>query len=98
MALYDAEAAGNAAKYLRLLDQELLEIRNAPFVGKEAVWVPSKDVAYTKGVLLGPGAKPGTKKVKYGKEGKEKDFAEDAVEPQNPPKVNILFWFISVLL
>jgi len=89
MALYDHEAAGNAAKYLRLSDQELLEIRNAPFIGKDAVWIPNKDVGYVKGVAVGPGTKPGTRKVKYGDAGKEKDFLEDIVEPQNPPKASI---------
>ena len=89
MALYDAEAAGNAAKYLRLSDVELLEIRNAPFIGRDAVWIPCKEAGYQKGVMQGPGTKPGTKKVKYGDQGKEKDFPEDVVEPQNPPKVHL---------
>ena len=94
MALYDPEQAGNAAKFLRLDEKTLLEIRNAPFLGKDAVWVPNKEVGYIKGVAQGPGTKPGTRKVKYGKEGKEKDFSEDVVEPQNPPKVNYLIYYI----
>ena len=34
MALWDPEAAGNAAIYLRLPDIELIDVRNAPFDGK----------------------------------------------------------------
>lgn len=34
MAMWDPEAAGNAAQYLRLGDIELLDVRNAPFEGK----------------------------------------------------------------
>ena len=34
MALWDPEAAGNAAIYLRLPDVDLIDIRNAPFEGK----------------------------------------------------------------
>ena len=33
MSLWDPEAAGNAAVYLRLDDMKMLEIRNAPFDG-----------------------------------------------------------------
>ena len=34
MSLWDPEAAGNAAVFLRLSDMAMLEIRNAPFIGK----------------------------------------------------------------
>ena len=34
MALWDPEAAGNAAQYLRLDNLKLIDIRNAPFEGK----------------------------------------------------------------
>ena len=33
MSLWDPEAAGNAAAYLRLDDMAMLEIRNMPFEG-----------------------------------------------------------------
>ena len=36
MSLWDPEAAGNAAMYLRLDDMKMLEIRNAPFDGGKA--------------------------------------------------------------
>jgi len=49
MAMWDPEAAGNAAKYLRLDDITLIDIRSAPFVGKESVWVPYTETGYTKG-------------------------------------------------
>ena len=40
MALWDPEAAGNAAIYLRLDNLKLIDIRNAPFEGKTSVWIP----------------------------------------------------------
>ena len=51
MAMYDPEAAGNAAIYLRLPEADLLNIRNAPFDGKDAVWVPNKEKGYVKGTI-----------------------------------------------
>ena len=48
MALWDPEAAGNAANYLRLPNIELIDIRNAPFEGKTAVWVPYSETGYCK--------------------------------------------------
>jgi len=51
MALWDPEAAGNAAKFLRLSDFELLDIRNAPFEGKTAMWIPYPETGYTKAEL-----------------------------------------------
>ena len=53
MALWDPVAAGNAAIYLRLPDTDLLEIRNAPFDGRTAVWVPYAETGYTKGKKTG---------------------------------------------
>ena len=88
MALYDHEAAGNAGKFLRLPEQDLLTIRNATYPGKDAVWVPNKEKGYIKGMNLGPGEKPATRKVKTDE--KEKDYPEDAVEPQNPPKYELI--------
>ena len=38
MALWDPEAAGNAAIYLRLPDIDLIDIRNAPFEGIHEVF------------------------------------------------------------
>ena len=48
MALYDPDAAGNAALYLRLDPVLLMEVRSAPFEGKTAVWVPYAETGYTK--------------------------------------------------
>ena len=48
MALWDPEAAGNAANYLRLPNLQLIDIRNAPFEGKTAVWVPYAQTGYCK--------------------------------------------------
>ena len=53
MALYDPDAAGAAAPYLRLPMDELLQVRNAPFNAKAAVWVPHSETAYSKGEIIG---------------------------------------------
>lgn len=64
MSLWDPEAAGNAANYLRLPDKDMLEIRNQPFEGTKAIWVPFADTGYTKAEFLGDGDKAGFKKVR----------------------------------
>ena len=64
MSLWDPEAAGNAANYLRLDAKVMLEIRNQPFEGTKAIWVPYSETGYCKAELLGDGDKPGFKKVK----------------------------------
>ena len=64
MALWDPEAAGNAAQYLRLGEIELLDVRNAPFEGKTAVWIPYSETGYTKGYKMGEEEDPKTKKMK----------------------------------
>ena len=40
--MWDPEAAGTAAVFLRLDAMALIEIRSAPFSAKTAVWVPDK--------------------------------------------------------
>ena len=89
MSLWDPEAAGNAAPYLRLEDMKMLEIRNAPFDGAKAVWVPSAETSYIKAEILGDGSKPKTKKVLRA-DGKEKEVSDDKIEKQNPPKYELL--------
>ena len=42
--------------------KDLLEIRNQPFDGSKALWIPYSDTGYTKAELIGDGDKPGTKK------------------------------------
>ena len=79
MSLWDPEAAGNAANYLRLPDKEMLEIRNQPFEGGKAVWVPFADTGYCKAELIGDGEKPGTKKVLRAADRKEKDLKQELV-------------------
>ena len=63
MSLWDPEAAGNAAVFLRLDDMAMLEIRNAPFDGAKCVWVPNAETGYIKGEVVGEGDKPNTTKV-----------------------------------
>ena len=64
MSLWDPEAAGNAAIFLRLDDMKMLEIRNAPFEGAKAVWVPNSETGYIKAEVVGKGDKPNTTKVR----------------------------------
>ena len=63
MSLWDPEAAGNAAVYLRLDDIKMLEIRTMPFDGGKSVWVPNSETGYMKAEVLGEGDKAGTTKV-----------------------------------
>ena len=63
MSLWDPEAAGNAACFLRLDDMKMLEIRNAPFEGGKQVWIPNSETGYMKANIIGDGDKPNTTKV-----------------------------------
>merc|ERR1711868_326396 len=89
MSLWDPEAAGNAAVFLRLDDMKMLEIRNAPFEGGKQVWIPNSETGYMKANIIGDGDKPNTTKVLRA-DGKEKTYANDKVEKQNPPKYELL--------
>ena len=57
----------NAAQYLRLPEIALCEIRNAPFIGANAVWVPNTETGYMKAEICADqsGAKNGQTKVIY---------------------------------
>lgn len=86
--MYDPDAAGKAAIYLRLPQEELITIRNAKFNSKKAVWIPYADTAYTMGEKM---EKKGDKwEVKRLVDGKVKEYKEDQIEPQNPPKYALL--------
>ena len=65
MSLWDPEAAGNAACFLRLDDMKMLEIRNAPFEGGKQVWIPNSETGYMKANIISDGDKPGTTKVSF---------------------------------
>ena len=51
MASWNPDDAQAAAIYLRLPENDMLTIRSAPFEGKKAVWVPSKEHGYVKGTV-----------------------------------------------
>lgn len=51
MSLWDPEAAGNAAIYLRLSNEEMCAIRNTEYPGRSAVWVPHSETQYAKGII-----------------------------------------------
>ena len=88
MALWDPVAAGNAAIYLRLPNIELLDIRNTEFEGKTAVWVPYSETGYTKGKKI---EEKGDKiEVERLVDGKIKSYKKEQVEPQNPPKYELI--------
>ena len=88
MSLYDPEAAGNAAEFLRLDPVTLMEVRSAPFEGKTAVWIPYAETGYTKGSIVTEG--DGVKTVKREVDGKEKEYKEAEVEPRNPSKYELM--------
>ena len=79
MSLWDPEAAGSAAQWLRLDPKVMLELRTQPFAGAKAVWVPYADTGYSKAEVLGKGDKPGTTKIRREKDNKEKDVKDEQV-------------------
>ena len=87
MALWDPDAAGNAAQFLRLDEMSLLEMRSAPFSAKTAVWVPDKENGYIKGEKLDE--KDGKIEVKRADD-KVKMYKPVDVEQQNPPKYELI--------
>ena len=90
MSLWDPEAAGNAAQYLRLTDIQMLEIRNRSFEGTKAIWVPNSETGYMKAELIGDDEKKKGNKLVLRADGKEKSVAEDKIDKQNPPKYELL--------
>ena len=97
MSLWDPEAAGNAAQYLRLGDLQMLEIRNRPFEGTKAIWVPHSETGYSKAELLGDDEKKKGHKLVLRADGKEKSVAEDKIDKQNPPKYELLEGTCNIL-
>ena len=87
MAMWDPDAAGNAAIYLRLDEMKMIEIRSAPFSAKTAVWVPDKENGYIKGEKLDE--KDGKIEVKRADD-KVKMYKPEDVEQQNPPKYELI--------
>ena len=96
MSLWDPEAAGIAAIYLRLSDIEMIQLRSQPFDGAKASWMPYPDTGYTKCMVIGPGDKPGHTKCMRNVDMKEKDIKDELVSKQNPPKASSQF-FITIL-
>ena len=88
MALWDPEAAGNAAMFLRLDAMSLVEIRSAPFSAKTAVWVPDKEIGYIMGEKTG---EEKDKKIEVKRvDDKTKFYKPEDVEQQNPPKYELI--------
>ena len=52
MSLWDPEAAGNAALYLRLPQEEMMQLQSKEYSGRNAVWVPFAETGYTKGYFF----------------------------------------------
>ena len=73
MSLWDPEAAGSAALWLRLPMEEMMAIQTSEYPGRAAVWVPFAETGYTKGIVQGDGDKADTKKVMRS-DGKEKEY------------------------
>ena len=70
--------------------KDLLEIRNQPFDGSKALWIPYSDTGYTKAELIGDGDKPGTKKVRRIIDNKEKDMKDEQIFCKKYVSINIL--------
>ena len=70
-------------------ENELLTIRTAPFDGRKAIWIPSKDeeASYVMASITGDGKKPGHKAITV--DGKDKEMKEDIIEYRNPPKYDL---------
>ena len=62
---------------------------NAPFEGRTACWIPYAETGYTKGKKTGE-EKDGKIEVERLVDGKVKMFKAEDVEPQNPPKYELL--------
>lgn len=77
MSLYDPDAVGNAAPYLRPDPVQLMEIRSAPYNAKTDVWIPYNETGYTKGELQSKDDKEA--KVKRLVDGKVKKYPIDQV-------------------
>jgi len=88
MSLWDPEAAGSAALWLRLPMEEMMALQTSEYPGRAAVWVPFAETGYTKGIVQGDGD-AGKKKV-LRSDGKEKEYKESEIEFQNPPKYELL--------
>ena len=90
MSLWDADAAGDAAQWLRLPAEEMMEITGVEYKGRNAVWVPYSETGYCKGEVIGDGDKEGVKKVIREADHKEKMIKDSDMEYQNPPKYELL--------
>ncbi|CBY20534.1 unnamed protein product [Oikopleura dioica] len=87
--MWNPDEAGAAAQYLRLDEKRLLEIRSSEFPGRSAVWVPSKEHGYAKGLVLDEKASKDGCKVVQIAGGDKKEIKEENIEPQNPPKYEL---------
>ena len=67
----------------------IVPFRNAPFEGRTACWIPYAETGYTKGKKTG-NEKDGKIEVERLVDGKIKNFKPEDVEPQNPPKYELL--------
>ena len=90
MSLYDPDAVGNAAPYLRPDPVQLMEIRSAPYNAKTDVWVPYNETGYTKGELQSKDDKEA--KVKRLVDGKVKKYPIDQVMTDGKSSLDDFFF------
>lgn len=86
MATLDLSMFQDAAQYLRMSQQEMLELQTQKPDGKKYAWVPDKQHAYLQGEVIS--SEGGKAKLKTLEEGKEVTLKEDDVQLMNPPRYN----------
>nr|XP_002119856.2 myosin heavy chain, cardiac muscle isoform [Ciona intestinalis] len=81
---FDYEACQDAAQYLRLSREKIIENQTQKPDGKKYVWFPDKAEAYVKGELIK--TEKGKCTIKSIAEGKEMTVKEDDLQEMNPPR------------
>nr|XP_026694242.1 myosin-6-like [Ciona intestinalis] len=81
---FDYEACQDAAQYLRLSREKIIENQTQKPDGKKYVWFPTKAEAYVKGELIK--TEKGKCTIKSIDEGKEMTVKEDDLQEMNPPR------------
>ncbi|KAJ8259977.1 hypothetical protein GJAV_G00175640 [Gymnothorax javanicus] len=84
--LLDMKEFGDAAKFLRKSDLELLAVQTVAFDGKKRAWVPDDKEAYIEVEIK---EHSGDKVIVETKGGKTRTVKEDDIQQMNPPKFDM---------
>ncbi|NXO92552.1 MYH7 protein, partial [Certhia brachydactyla] len=85
--LLDMSEFGEAAPYLRKSYAELLKLQTIPFDGKKRAWIPDEKEAYIEVEIK---ESSGGKVTVETKDKETRVVKEDAVQPMNPPKFDMI--------